>query len=105
MFDTIAYTSRGPAVASGNTNRVFFYGLSFCDHCVEGIAFLDELDIPYAMTYIDKLDPEVRRPVLSAFRRIHGEPVVYPILEVDGELTIGFNREVWKEKLEAVITE
>ncbi len=103
MFDTIAYKTMGPAPAAGAKTRVFFYGLSFCDHCVEGIAFLDELGIPYAMTYIDALEPDVRRPVLSAFRRIHGEPVIYPVLEVDGDLTVGFNREVWRQRIETAL--
>lgn len=100
MFSTIPYATSRPASTSADTARIILYGLSFCDHCAQGRAFLEELGVDFSFTHIDRLDPEVRRPVLARFRELYGKPVVYPVLEIDGEFTFGFNEEVWAELLQ-----
>ena len=101
MFSDIPYvTSSGePADASA---EVYFYGLSFCDHCTAGKQLLEEMNVPFAMVYLDQLEPAQRRPVLRAFRETYGKQVIYPVLEVNGNYTFGFNREVWSEILQPV---
>jgi len=98
MFSTIPYEhSRGdPERASSN---IYLYGLSFCDHCTQGKALLEELGVPYSVTYLDTLPPEVRRPVLKRFREMYGKSVIYPVLEIDGEFVFGYNREEWSDLL------
>jgi len=101
MFSTIPYvSSRGDPEQTKES--VCFYGLSFCQHCHEGRALLDELGVSYRMTYLDELEPEVRRPVLRKFREIYRKPVLYPVLEIDGEYTFGYSREVWSDLLRSV---
>ncbi|MFW5688681.1 MAG: glutaredoxin family protein, partial [Spirochaetota bacterium] len=89
MYSSIPYTYPEGAPDDRPVD-VYFYGLSFCDHCAEGRSLLEKLGVPFAMTYLDQLDPGVRRPVLQAFRKLHGERVLFPVLEVDGEFTFGY---------------
>ena len=98
MFSTIPYVSSrdDPELAE---EEVYFYGLSFCEHCTRGRELLDELGIPYRMTYLDELAPDIRRPVLTEFRRIYGKSVLYPVLEIDGAYTFGYDRQIWSELL------
>ncbi|MFW6312960.1 MAG: glutaredoxin family protein [Spirochaetota bacterium] len=101
MFSTIPYEqSRGdPEHAS---NEIYLYGLSFCEHCAEGRALLEELGVPFAMTYLDRLEPDVRRPVLRKFREIYGKSVIYPVLEIAGEFTFGYSRDKWSSLLRSI---
>ncbi|HKJ86072.1 MAG TPA: glutaredoxin [Spirochaetia bacterium] len=101
MFSTIPYEySRGdPEQASSD---IYLYGLSFCDHCAEARTLLEELDVPFSMTYLDTLEPDVRRPVLRKFREMYGKSVIYPVLEVDGEFTFGYSREKWSDLLRSI---
>jgi len=99
MFSTIPYQTSRSADESGEPARIIVYGLSFCDHCAQGRAFLEDLGVDFSHTHLDRLEPEVRRPVLARFREIYGKPVIYPVLEIDGEFTFGFNEEVWSDLL------
>jgi glutaredoxin len=105
MFDTVRYASSGGDSDSTTESRVYLYGLSFCEHCTQGRALLEELGIDFSMTYLDKLEPGVRRPILKHFRDLYGKPVVYPVLEIDGEFTFGYNREVWSDLLRPISQE
>lgn len=111
MYDTIPYVSSRDHTADGRPTEgsaaqgspgVYLYGLSFCDHCTSGKEMLEELGIPFAMTLLDQLDPAVRRPVLKSLRDRYGKQVVFPVLEIDGEFTFGFNRKIWSELLQSV---
>ena len=95
MFSTIPYERPRTASPADDEARIFLYGLSFCDHCAQARAFLEELGVDFSYTQIDRLEPEVRRPVLARFRQIYGKPVIYPVLEIDGEFTFGFSEEIW----------
>lgn len=96
MFETLPLTAQ-PAGAT--ESDVILYGLSTCSHCAQGRATLDELGVPYRWTYLDLLEPSVRRPALAELRRIAGERVLYPVLEVGETMLFGFNREEWLEAL------
>lgn len=102
MFSTIPYESSRSASASGEPARVILYGLSFCGHCAEGRELLEELGVEFSSTYLDRLDPDVRRPVLARFRAVYGKPVIYPVLEIDGEFTFGYDKEIWSGLLSAL---
>jgi glutaredoxin len=82
---------------------VYLYGLSFCESCREGRRLLEELGLAFRMTHLDQLEPDVRRPVLHELRAMYGKSVLYPVLEVDGEFTFGFEREAWTRALAPVL--
>ncbi len=97
MFESIPYTHVNAEQRA--EHRVCLYGLSYCEHCEQGRQLLEEQGLAFDMTHLDTLAPDVRRPVLKAFRDEYGEHVPYPVLEIGDEYVFGFNREVWLEKL------
>ena len=102
MFERIPYVvSQGDSDTPAE-HDIYLYGLSFCDHCATGKEFLEESGVPFSMTHLDQLEPEVRRPVLKTFREMYGKPVIYPVLEIDGEFTFGYSREVWSDLLRSI---
>ena len=101
MFSTIPYERSPNASPSDEPARVILYGLSFCDHCAQARSFLEERGVAFSHTHLDKLEPDVRRPVLARFRELYGKPVIYPVLEIDGEFTFGFNEDIWSGLLKA----
>lgn len=102
MFATIPYTSSRADPEAIRAPRVYLYGLSFCDHCAHGQRLLEETGVDFSMTHLDTLEPGIRRPVLKRFRELYGKPVVYPVLEIDGEFTFGYNRELWSDLLHPI---
>jgi glutaredoxin len=100
MFETIPYEAKNIEVDDQHVaHEIYLYGLSYCGHCQEGQAFLEELGVPFKMALIDTLEADVRRPALKRFRDIYGKHVPYPVLEVDGEYLFGFDREAWEQHL------
>lgn len=96
MFDTIPYQEIGE---QREDTQVVMYGLSFCGHCEEGKAFLSSLGVGFRYASLDTLEAPLRRPVLKALRDRYGRPVLYPVLEVDGEFTFGFEPDAWRAAL------
>lgn len=102
MFTSVPYaTSRGDPKTQTDAD-VYLYGLSFCEHCREGQKLLEESGIRFSMTYLDQLEPDVRRPILRSFREIYGERVIYPVLEINGQFTFGYDRESWSNLLASI---
>jgi glutaredoxin len=89
--ETVAGRDAGHAVA--------LYGLSFCDHCHEGKAFLESAGIEFEFAFIDLQPAPIRAQATARFRRVYGESLIYPILEVDGELIFGFDESEWRSRL------
>lgn len=77
----------------------YVYGLSFCSHCAEARAFLTEEGISVHAMLLDRLPAERRHEIQADFERAYGAKPIYPVLEIDGELYFGFNREVWRRLL------
>jgi glutaredoxin len=102
MFDTVPYEPSHDGPVAVAESRVFFYGLSFCDHCAQGRKLLEESGIQFSWTHLDRLEPDVRRPVLRAFRDVYGKPVIYPVLEIDGEYTFGYNQAIWSDLIGSI---
>jgi len=48
---------------------------------------------------LDRLPAERRHEIQADFERAYGAKPIYPVLEIDGELYFGFNREVWRRLL------
>lgn len=105
MFASIPYTSADGEPADPEQADAILYALSFCTHCAEAKTFLEELDVSFAMTQLDTLDPDLRRPALQALRRIYGDRVIYPVLEIDGEMTFGYDRDIWRDRLRSVLSQ
>ena len=96
MFAALTYLSPDGEPADPARAHVIVYGLTYCSHCAQARELLKSLGVPFVMTYLDTLDPETRRPALHQLRTIYGRRVIYPVLEVDGELTFGYDPEVWR---------
>ena len=97
MFESLPYARSAKGVETPGMPPVYLYGLTACEHCKEGRQLLEEHRIPFSMVYLDALTPEIRRPVLTALREQYGQRVLYPVLEVDGEYTFGFDRDAWEK--------
>lgn len=80
-------------------HTVVLYGLSYCDHCHDGKRFLESTGIQFEFAFIDSHPAPVRAQATARFRRAYGKPLIYPILEVDGEYIFGFDETEWKTRL------
>ena len=76
-------------------HSVVMYGLSFCDHCHEGKAFLESAGIRFEYAYLDEIDAPIRAKVTARLRRAYGKKLIYPVLEIDGEYAFGFDSAEW----------
>ena len=101
MYESVEYHVYGNASSDPATD-IYLYGLSFCGHCSEAKVFLSDIDASYRWVYLDELNPETRRAVLADLRRRSGQPVTYPVLEVNGDYHFGYNRENWSDLLRSV---
>ncbi|MFP4112983.1 MAG: glutaredoxin family protein [Spirochaetota bacterium] len=99
MFPEIPYETVDTHQDDGDERTIILYSLSFCHHCREARRLLEELHVSFRTTHLDLLDPEVRRPALRELREIHGDRVPYPVLEIDGSFTFGFDRDEWMRRL------
>ncbi|MFO8063499.1 MAG: glutaredoxin domain-containing protein [Spirochaetota bacterium] len=80
-------------------DSVYVYGLSFCDHCKAAIEFLKEEGFSFHYVYLDRIRGEYRRRVTADLEAIWKQKLIYPILEVGGEFTFGFDEESWRSTI------
>jgi len=97
MFPDLTYFTPEGDPADASAAGVIVYGLSYCEHCAEGKKLLQSMGVPFVTTNLDTLDPDTRRPALHKLRTIYGRRVLYPVLEVDGTLTFGYDLETWRK--------
>jgi glutaredoxin-like YruB-family protein len=76
----------GPSAARGADPEVVLYTTSWCGWCRKTIAHLDKHGIQYV-----NLDIERDRQAYADLKRKTGSSGV-PVIEIDGELVIGFDR-------------
>jgi glutaredoxin len=77
---------------------VKLYALSTCPYCRMTRAYLDENDVEYELTEIDHLDGAERDAAVAEIRELSGGPSV-PVIVIDGEVIVGFNKKLIKERL------
>lgn len=77
---------------------VKLYALSTCPYCRMTRAYLDENDVEYELTEIDHLDGAERDAAVAEIRELSGGTSV-PVIVIDGEVIVGFNKKLIKERL------
>ncbi|WP_029895434.1 glutaredoxin family protein [Desulfohalovibrio reitneri] len=78
-----------------------FWGLSTCIHCKKAKEFLDERDVNYDLTYVDRLSGDERQQCIDEIKK-HNKALSFPtIVFDDGEtVVVGFNSEELESALE-----
>lgn len=86
--------------AEGREPQAYLYALSDCNHCKDGMAYLDSLHIPYRYVYVDTLPPEIRIQLKKEIAQRFYRNLYFPILEIPGKETLfGFEEKTWKQAL------
>lgn len=61
--------------------KLVFYGLSTCPYCRRAKEYLDENSIQYLLTYIDKLEGDERKEVVTKLRE-YNPALSFPTLVI-----------------------
>lgn len=79
---------------------VLLYALSTCIHCRHAREFLENNNITFDCTYVDKLDGDPRKAALDKVRDLNPR-LSFPtmLIEPRGVVVVGFNPEAIKEAL------
>lgn len=79
---------------------VILYALSTCVHCRHAKEFLEENNIDYDCTYVDKLEGADRKSALEKVREVNPR-MSFPTLIIGPRhvIVVGFNPEAIKEAL------
>lgn len=79
---------------------VTLYALSTCVHCRHAREFLEQNQIGFACTYVDKLEGAPRQEALEEIRKVNPR-LSFPTMVIGPEqvVVIGFNPEAIKEAL------
>lgn len=81
--------------------EIVLYGFSYCVHCIDGRAFLESRGIGFKYVFLDEASLPQRSSVTPRLRRAYGKRLIFPVLEVDGDLAFGFDAEQWDALLSA----
>lgn len=74
------------------------WALSTCPYCKMTKAYLDENGVAYEHTDVDLLEGEERQRAIDEVKRLSGG-TSFPVVQVDGEVVVGFNKVRLKELL------
>ncbi len=77
---------------------VKLYALSTCPYCKMTKQYLSENGVQYEATDVDLLQGEERQQTIDEVKRISGG-TSFPVVEVDGQVVVGFNKPKLKELL------
>ena len=97
MFEDLPFKAPRSGLASAELK---VYALSDCEHCRQGMAFLEARGFPYRYIYVDLLPPEsrirIKKEITSRFQR----NLAFPLLELPGDdFLFGFDESEWRLKL------
>jgi glutaredoxin-like protein NrdH len=70
---------------------VHLYALSTCPYCRMTKKYLDEHEVAYDLTEVDLLDGAEKEAAIAEVVRLSGGKS-FPVLDVDGEVVVGFNK-------------
>jgi len=90
-------TPRHPRPANEEMD-VKLYALSTCPYCRMTKKYLDENSIEYALTEVDTLDGDEKQAAIDEVKKVSGG-TSFPVLVVDEEVIVGFNKVRIKEAL------
>ena len=74
------------------------YALSTCPYCRMTRAYLDENDVEYDVVEVDLLDGDEREAAIEEVRALSGG-ASFPVVVIDGDVIVGFNKKGIKERL------
>lgn len=74
------------------------FALSTCPYCRMTRAYLDENDIEYAVLEVDLLSGDEREEAVAEVKALSGG-TSFPVVVVDDEVIVGFNKKALKERL------
>jgi glutaredoxin len=75
------------------------YALSTCPYCKMTKQYLTENGVEYEHTDVDQLEGEERQKAIDEVKRLSGG-TSFPVVEIDDEVVVGFNKTRLKELLE-----
>ncbi len=75
------------------------FALSTCPYCRMARAYLDENDVEYDVVEVDLLAGDERSEAIAEVKAISGG-TSFPVVLVDEEVIIGFNKKRMKELLD-----
>lgn len=78
---------------------VKLFALSTCPYCRMTRAYLDENDVEYELTEVDHLEGEERQAAVAEVKELSGG-TSFPVIVIDGEVVVGFNKKLLKERLD-----
>jgi glutaredoxin-like protein NrdH len=67
------------------------YALSTCPYCKMARKYLEENDVPFDVVEVDLLTGTEREEAVAQVKRLSGG-TSFPVMEVDGEVIVGFNK-------------
>lgn len=74
------------------------YALSTCPYCRMTRRFLDEGGVSYELTEVDLLEGDEKQVAVDEVKRISGG-ASFPVVVIDDEVIVGFNKARIKELL------
>ena len=75
------------------------FALSTCPYCRMARKYLDENDVAYDLTEVDQLTGQEREDATAEVKSISGG-TSFPVIVVDEEVIVGFNKKRIKELLD-----
>jgi len=75
------------------------FALSTCPYCRMTRAYLDENDVIYDVVEVDLLEGDQRTEAIAEVKDISGG-TSFPVMLVDEEIIVGFNKKRMKELLD-----
>lgn len=77
---------------------VKLFALSTCPYCRMTKKYLDENDVSYDVLDVDLLEGDEKSAVVAEVKELSGG-TSFPVLVVDGEVIVGFNKKAIQELL------
>lgn len=77
---------------------VMLYALSTCPYCRMTKKFLDDNEVEYDVVDVDLLEGDERTAVVDEVKQLSGG-TSFPVLVVDDDVIVGFNKTAIKERL------
>jgi len=96
-MDTISTLEDTPSseVVTRGKHKVVLYTLSYCEPCKDTMEFLEENDIDFDYTEVDKASPKEREGAITVFEDDlsgNGRRIAFPIIVIDDDIVItGFD--------------
>ncbi len=80
-------------------NNVYIYALSTCPYCRMTKKYLTENNVDYDFVDVDLLTGDEKQEVVDQVKALSGG-TSFPVIKVDDEIIVGFNKVRLKELLE-----